>query len=77
VTHALPELEEDTLILGYLDRIGIQRVAHRGPLGQQGTGAAAAYLYDLSEPSRLAQTAGEAYALPPRARAEVRGAWSC
>jgi hypothetical protein len=77
VTHALPALGEDTLILGYLDRIGVRRLAYPGPSRERGTGAAAAYLYDLSNPARLGQASSDTYAVPPRARAGGRGAWSC
>ena len=77
MTHALPEFEEDRLILDYLDRIGVRRATYRGPARERETAAASVYLYDLSDPSRLAGTTGETYPLPPRRRAVVRGAWSC
>ena len=34
-------------------------------------------LRDLSNPARLGQASSDTYALPPRARAGGRGAWSC
>jgi hypothetical protein len=77
VTHALPWLGEDALILDYLDRIGRRQATLQGPLREQGTGAAAAYLYDLSDPARLSQASGETYALPPGSGTDARGAWSC
>lgn len=70
LAHALPELEEDTAILGYLDRIGARRVTvQRGgsPGRQRGRDVARVDLYDLSEPARLGAATAETFPLPPRA----------
>jgi hypothetical protein len=68
---------EDAMLLGYLDRIGTRRAslraAGRAP-GPRTDEYAYAYLYDLSDPARLAAATWESYPLPP-----VRAAagWSC
>lgn len=78
ITHALPELREDTLILGYLDRIGVRQAAHEGaPPARGGRAArAAAYRYDLTDPARLGSASAGSYPLGDRSPGGDR-AWSC
>lgn len=77
ITHARPPLEEDTALLGYLDRIGQRRLTYRtgGGPATRGPDLAWAYLYDLSDPTRLADASAETFPLPSR-RVDDLG-WSC
>jgi hypothetical protein len=77
LTHARPDLGEDALILGYLDRIGTRSAAYRASAHprDQRINAAVGYLYDLSNPERL--TAASAETFPARERGGSDEAWSC
>lgn len=79
LTHAAPELEEDTAILGYLDRIAVRRatVQPGGVPGRRSTDVARAALYDLSDPARLGAATAETFPLPPRAASGPAEAWRC
>ena len=79
MTHAAPELEEDTAVLGYLDRIGTRKTSFLagGAPGRRGTNLARVDLYDLSDSERLATVTAETFPLPPRAQGGRAGAWSC
>jgi hypothetical protein len=79
MTHAAPELEEDTAILGYLERIGTRKASFEagGAPGMRGTDRARADLYDLSDPGRLTAVTADTFALPARAPGGRAGAWSC
>jgi hypothetical protein len=79
ITHAAPELEEDTAVLGYLDRVARRRatIRHGGREGRRGTDVARADLYDLSDPARLAAATADDFPLPPRPRTGRADAWSC
>ena len=65
VSHAL--LEEEPEILGYLDAIGERRL-------NLTDGSASAYLFDLSQPARLAQSNAASH--PLRSQVTV-GSWGC
>jgi len=79
MTHAAPELEEDTAVLGYLDRIGTRKTSFQagGAPGRRGTNLARVDLYDLSDRDRLATVTADTFPLPPRAQGGRAGAWSC
>jgi hypothetical protein len=79
MTHASPELEEDTAILGYLDRIGTRKASFQagGAPGTRSTDHARVELYDLSDGARLAAGTADTFPLPTRARGGRAGAWSC
>jgi hypothetical protein len=78
MTHAAPELEEDTAILAYLDRIGTHRATHRaGGRGERGTDVARVDLYDLSDPARLQAATADTAPLPSRPTGGRADAWSC
>lgn len=69
--------DEERLLLEYLDRIGMRRAAFRA--GGRAPGArtdeyAHAYLYDLSDPRRLAAATWDTFPAPP---ARPAAAWSC
>jgi hypothetical protein len=59
-THALPSLAEREAILGYLRAIGSQERALLDQLDDLGTSA---YLFDLSDPEKLARTTAGEYEL--------------
>jgi hypothetical protein len=77
VTHARPDLREESLILGYLDRIGVRSATYRASARprDQGINAAAGYLYDLSAPDRLAAATAETFPVPRREHSDE--GWSC
>jgi hypothetical protein len=78
MAHAAPELEEDTAILGYLDRVGLRRTTvRRGGARDRGTEVARADLYDLSDPGRLGTATADAFPLPPRSPSPRGDTWSC
>jgi hypothetical protein len=61
-THAVPCRQR--LIRSYLETIGREVDRIEDPYGNKGKSEAAAYLYDLSDPQRLAQSNAEAYPVP-------------
>ena len=77
---AHPADGEDSILLGYLDRIGTRRAefqaAGRAP-GPRTDEYAHAYLYDLSDPGRLAAVKADTFPLPPRGSGGRPAAWSC
>jgi hypothetical protein len=76
---AHPALDEDAILVGYLDRIGVRRAAFQARGRSPGTRAdehAFAYLYDLSDPGRLAAVPPGSLALPSPS-GERAAAWSC
>ena len=77
---AHPAGGEDAILLGYLDRIGTRRAefqaAGRAP-GPRTDEYAHAYLYDLSDPGRLAAVTADTFPLPPRGSSGRPAAWSC
>jgi hypothetical protein len=77
LTHARPELEEEQLIVGYLDRIGIRLAVYRWtPRPRDGrTAGAVGYLYGLSDPARLASASAATFPVPARSGEGL--AWSC
>jgi hypothetical protein len=52
------------LIRSYLETIGREVDRIEDPYGNKGKSEAAAYLYDLSDPQRLAQSNAETYPVP-------------
>lgn len=62
VTHGFPC--EPEAIRSYLEAIGTERERIEDPYGNPGQRAAAAYLYDLSHPARLARAEAETHAHP-------------
>ena len=79
MAHASPELEEDTAILAYLDRIGTRKASFQagGVPGRRSSDRARVDLYDLSDGGRLASVTRETFSLPPRAQGGRAAAWSC
>jgi hypothetical protein len=68
---------EERLVLEYLDRIGTRRAAFRAggrAPGPRTDEYAHAYLYDLSDPQRLAAATSDTFPAPPPRPA---AAWSC
>jgi hypothetical protein len=68
---------EDAVLLGYLDRIGTRRAAFRAAgraPGPRTDEYADAYLYDLSDPARLAAATSDTHPTPP---ARPAAEWSC
>jgi hypothetical protein len=61
-THGFPC--EPEAIRSYLEAIGIELDRVEDPFGNRGQRAAAAYLYDLSDPSRLAMADAETHPYP-------------
>jgi hypothetical protein len=69
--------EEERLLLEYLDRIGTRRAEFRAggrAPGPRKDEYAHAYLYDLSDPQRLAAANSDTFPAPP---ARPAAAWSC
>jgi hypothetical protein len=73
-THGFPC--EPEAIRSYLDAIGIERDRIDDPYGLTGQREAAAYLYDLSDPERLARADAATHS-HPAARMTERGAIGC
>jgi hypothetical protein len=64
--HALPRMPDRVAIIGYLDRIGARQGGVVFPATKQNADTTVyAYLYDLSDPRRLAAASAESYPLPP------------
>lgn len=67
ISHDVGPLKVRETILGYLDTIG----ARRDSIVTRDRGrrlSSSAYLYDLSDPTRLRAASAESYTLPPRGR---------
>ena len=77
---AHPTRGEDAILLGYLDRIGTRRAAYqaagRAP-GPRTDEYAQVYLYDLSDPGRLAAVTADTFPLPSSGSGQRSAAWSC
>jgi len=63
-SHAARGFRDPEVIRSYLETIGWERARIPDPYGQKGQGEAAAYLYDLSDPIRLASVTSETHRFP-------------
>ncbi len=63
-THAALGYREIEVIRSYFETIGTERDQIPDPFGVRGQGAAAAYLYDLSDPKRLSAATWESHVFP-------------
>ena len=64
-THAYDPYPEPRAMRSYLEAIGTEIDRVEDPFGTAGPLAAEAYLYDLSDPARLARTTADAHPLAP------------
>jgi uncharacterized membrane protein len=64
-THAYDPYPEPRAMRSYLEAIGTEIDRVEDPFETEGALAAEAYLYDLSDPVRLARTTAETHPLPP------------
>lgn len=71
-THSAIGYREPEVILSYLDTIGVLRDSIPDPFGNTGQLAAAAHLYDLSDPVRLATATAETHRHEPIATGNER-----
>jgi hypothetical protein len=71
-THSALGYREPQVIRSYFETIGVERDRIPDPYGLKGQREAAAYLYDLSEETRLAATTADAYQHPEVATGDLR-----
>jgi hypothetical protein len=84
IAHAIPSLQELPTIISYLDRIGIRRESIVIPAriwdktpGAHDAADAHAYLYDLSDETRLALASAETFALASPTKIASHSTFSC
>ena len=63
-THGAEGYREPEVIRSYLETIGSERDRIPDPFGSRGQSEAAAYLYDLSDPNRLAAETWQTHRFP-------------
>jgi hypothetical protein len=63
-TQAAEGFREPAVIRSYFETIGVERDRIADPFGSKGLSEAAAYLYDLSDPVRLASTSWDRHRFP-------------